>query len=147
MSEAYERLVRIWAVPHATPADVEAARIELQVAVRQLPADELPAVIAWAAGRLAEFKHQYWLIFALAYMERDIRALACQDCPSEVRGYPGSRWRYRVIHAGTCPWWKAYQEGRVPRRVPCGCCAVAPHVWGMPSGVVVSHRGPYRRAA
>jgi len=61
--------------------------------------------------------------------------LACPDCPSEVRVTQGSgqyhAWRARVIHAGTCPWYRRYLAGEVRGAVPCG--------------TVVTHRGPYKR--
>ena len=57
--------------------------------------------------------------------------LACPDCPAEVRVTEGAKIRARVIHSATCPWHRAYQAGGPRGRIPCG--------------VVVTHRGPYKR--
>ena len=58
--------------------------------------------------------------------------LACADCPSEVRVTEGKAvLRAGVIHSATCPWWRRYQAREVAGRIPCG--------------VVVTHRGPYKR--
>jgi hypothetical protein len=99
--------------------------------VRALADSDLQPVIGWAFGNVQAGRYQFWIIYALTHIERDSRHLACKDCLSEVRGFAGSRWRYRVIHAETCPWWRAYQAGKVQGAIPCGA--------------MVTHRGPYRR--
>lgn len=59
-------------------------------------------------------------------------ALACEDCPAEVRLTEGKAvLRARVIHSATCPWYRRYQAREVTGRIPCG--------------TVVTHRGPYKR--
>ena len=57
--------------------------------------------------------------------------LACPDCMAEIRITEGAKIRARVIHSATCPWYRAYQAGGPRGRIPCG--------------VVVTHRGPYKR--
>jgi hypothetical protein len=128
---ARERLAAIWDVPHHGAAAVADALEELKAEIRRLAGDDLQPVILWAFDNVQRGRFQFWIIYALSHIERDSRYLACKDCPSEVRGFAGSRWRYRVIHAETCPWWRNYQAGQVHGAVPCGA--------------VVTHRGPYKR--
>ncbi len=87
-------------------------------------------MILWAFGNVEDGRYQFWIIYALSNIERDSRYLACKDCPSEVRGFAGSRWRYRVVHEAICPWWRAYRAGQIQGAVPCGA--------------EVTHRGPYK---
>lgn len=133
MTTACERLAAIWDVPHDSPQAVADTLEELKAEVRHLADDDLAPVIGWAFDNVQRGRYQFWIIYALSHIERDSRYLACKDCPSEVRGFAGSRWRYRVVHEDTCPWWRAYQAGRVRGAVPCGA--------------VVTHRGPYKRRA
>ena len=128
---ACEQIAAIWDQPHRGAATVAAVRAELGATIRRLRDDELPAVISWAHDQLRQGRYQFWIVFSLSYIERDARDLACGDCASEVHGSAGDRWRYRVIHTSTCPWWRLYQAGQVRGRVPCGA--------------VVTHRGPYKR--
>lgn len=131
MTGACARLTAIWDVPHHTDA-VQAAAVEkLKTEIHGLPDEDLALVIEWAFDRTATGCHRFWIIFAISHIERESRYLACKDCASEVRGYAGERWRYRVIHSATCPGWREYQAGRVSGPIPCGA--------------VVTHRGPYRR--
>jgi hypothetical protein len=109
MTGACERLARIWDVPHHTLQAHADALEKLKAEIRRLADADLPPVISWAFGCVERGRYQFWIIFALAHIERDSRALACPDCVSEVRGYAGARWRYRVIHSATCPWWRAHQ--------------------------------------
>ena len=131
MTGPRERIAFIWDRPHHSVAAHAAALAELQAEIRRLRDAELPPVISWAHDHVVQGRCQFWIIFALSYIERDARQLACPDCASEVRGYAGSRWRYRVIHSATCPWWRRYQAGQARGRIPCGA--------------VVTHRGPYVR--
>lgn len=105
MPEACERLAAIWDIRHLTANAHAGALEELEAAVRGLADAELPPVIGWAFDNVQRGRFQFWIIYALSHIERDSRYLACKDCPSEVRAFAGSRWRYRVIHAKTCPWW------------------------------------------
>ena len=67
----------------------------------------------------------------------DVRAqqiredLACEDCPAEVRVTEGAKVRARVIHSATCPWYRRHEAREVAGCIPCG--------------VIVTHRGPYKR--
>jgi hypothetical protein len=131
MTAACERLAAIWDTRHLTAKAHAAALEELEAAVRGLADADLQPVIGWTFDNVQRGRFQFWIIYALSHIERDSRYLACKECRSEVRGFAGSRWRYRVIHAGTCPWWRAYQAGQVQGAVPCGA--------------VVTHRGPYKR--
>jgi hypothetical protein len=128
---ACERLAAIWDVPHHGAAAAADALEELKAEIRHLADADLPPVILWAFDNVQGGRFQFWIIYALSTIERDSRHLACQDCPSEVRGFAGSRWRYRVVHEATCPWWRAYQARQVVGAIPCGA--------------VVTHRGPYKQ--
>jgi hypothetical protein len=128
---ACARLAAIWDVPHRNPETVAGALEELKAEIRGLGDEDLQPVISWAHEHAQQGRFQFWIIFALSHIERDSRYLACKDCGGEVRGYAGERWRYRVIHSATCPWWREYQAGRVSGPIPCGA--------------VVTHRGPYER--
>jgi hypothetical protein len=130
---ACARLAAIWDVPHHTVEARAGALEELQAEIRGLADADLTPVVSWAYEHTVRGRFQFWVIYALAHIERDSRRLACKDCASEVRGHAGERWRYRVIHSATCPWWREYQAGRVKGPVPCGA--------------VVTHRGPYKRRA
>ena len=105
-------------VPHHSVAAHAAALAELQAEIRRLRDADLPPVISWAHDHVVKGGYQFWIIFALSYIERDARQLACPDCASEVRGYAGSRWCYRVIDSATCPWWRRYQAGQARGRIP-----------------------------
>ncbi len=142
---ACARLAAIWDVPHHTAEAHAGALKELKAEIRGLRDEELRPVILWAYEHTVRGRFQFWIIFALAHIERDARELACPDCAGEVRGYAGDRWRYRVIHSATCPWWREYQAGRVSGRVPADRNRVVPGVWAIPHGAVVTHRGPYKR--
>jgi hypothetical protein len=59
-------------------------------------------------------------------------SLRCPDCPAEVRVTEGATlFRARVIHSGTCPWYRRFLAKEVAGRVPCA--------------TTVTHRGPYKR--
>jgi hypothetical protein len=128
---ACERIAAIWDRPHRGAAAVAAALGDLRALISGLRDDELPPVISWAYDQLRQGRCQFWVVFSLSHIERDARELACGDCAREVRGYAGSRWRYRVVHSPECPWWRRYQAGQARGRVPCGA--------------VVTHRGRYVR--
>jgi hypothetical protein len=142
---ACERLAAIWDVPHHTISAHAAALEELMAEIGHLADADLPPVISWAYDRVTGGSFQFWIIFALAHIEQDSRELACPDCISEVRGYAGTRWRYRVIHSATCPWWRAYRAGRTNTHVPPDRNPAVPGTWPIPHGAVVTHRGPYKR--
>ena len=145
MTAACTRLAAIWDVPHRTAEAHAGAFKELKAEIRSLPGGNLPPVISWAYEHVARGRYQFWIIFALARIERDSRELACPDCASEVRGYAGDRWRYRVIHSATCPWWRACQADHVSGRAPADRNRVVPGIWAVPHGAVVTHRGPYKQ--
>jgi hypothetical protein len=128
---ACERIAAIWDRPHRRAAAVAAALGDLRALISGLRDDELPPVISWAYDQLRQGRCQFWVVFSLSHIERDARELACGDCAREVRGYAGSRWRYRVVHSPECPWWRQYQAWQARGRVPCGA--------------VVTHRRPYVR--
>lgn len=88
------------------------------------------------------------------------RDLQCPDCPSEVLGPSGAYTnRYRVVHAETCPAWIRYQK-RLPgytampsgavvlagEEAPPGTTVLVSNGPVSPCGLVVTHRGPYRKA-
>jgi hypothetical protein len=89
----------------------------------------------------------------------EIRRLQCDDCPSRVIGPTGAdRNRFRVVHAATCPAWLRYQKrlpgytampfGQVVRcdePVPPGTTVLLSNRPMAPCGLVVTHRGPYKR--
>jgi hypothetical protein len=121
----------IWDRQHSTPAEAASALEELKAAIRALAAEDLPSVISWAFDLTSSGHGQFWIVYATATIEQHSRSLACPDCASQVRGFAGTRWRYRVIHSGSCPWYRRYLAGEVLGPVPCGA--------------VVTHRGPYKR--
>jgi hypothetical protein len=125
------RVAAIWDRPHHT-IEAEADALEkLKAAIHGLRASDLPPVISHAFDLTSSGRYRYWIVYATATIEHHSRALACQHCASEVRGFAGARWRYRVIHADGCPWYRRHRAGEDPGQVPCGA--------------VVTHRGPYKR--
>jgi hypothetical protein len=92
-------------------------------------------------------------------LAEEIRRLQRGDCPSEVTGPTGAgRNRYLVIHAETCPAWLRYQKrlpgytampsGQVVRcdePAPPGTTFLLSNRPIAPCGLVVTHRGPYKR--
>jgi hypothetical protein len=142
---ACARLAAIWDVPHHTTQAHAGALEDLKAEIGGLRTDELTPVISWAYDHVVRGRFQFWIVFALSHIERDARELACPDCASEVRGFAGTRWRYRVIHSASCPWWRAYRAGSVSGHVAPDRNRVVPSAWLIPHRAVVTHRGPYKR--
>jgi hypothetical protein len=126
-----DRVSAIWDRPQHTINAEAGALEELKTEIHRLRAEDLPPVISHAFDLTSSGRYRYWIIYTLAKIEQTSRTPACQHCASEVRGYAGSPWRYRVIHSDSCPWYRRHLAGEVGGPVPCGA--------------VVTHRGPYKR--